>query len=284
VQHVFKFRRLCKAINESLLTTQFALLNMELPVTLTQYQKDAIWLQVPDKYQAALNGEKMSELESMQICVVAKTAIPFPKSIVLLSKLKTLDLSRSTLTGVIPDVFGGLLNLMLVLLCDNQLEGHVPASFNSLSSLVILNLSKNRLTGHIPDFSNLNALILLDISNNQLTGPIPTIIGSPSKLEHMYLGHNQFSSIPSTIANLVKLSFLDFSNNPISGDLPGEFWRLRELQTVMMQNCGLTGSLAGVGALTLLEELYATDNDLTDWIPPSQQTQLRALRLFGNPR
>ncbi|KAJ3223248.1 hypothetical protein HDU78_011361, partial [Chytriomyces hyalinus] len=94
----------------------------------------------------------------------------------------------------------------------------------------------------------------------------------------MHVDHNEFSSIPSTIGNLVKLSHLVISHNPISGDLPGEFWRLQELRTIIMQHCGLTGSLAGIGALSWLENLVANDNELTGGIPPNEVSLLTELR------
>ncbi|TPX51242.1 hypothetical protein CcCBS67573_g10041 [Chytriomyces confervae] len=288
VQHVFKFRRLSRAVNDSLLTTQFALLNMQLPSTHSPLQSDpSMWLLVPEKYQAAMACEKLSQLEILDSCGSVKTAIPFPESVVLLSKLTTLNLSRCSLRGAIPDVFGALSNLTMVFLSNNQLDGSVPASFNCLSSLAILDLSKNRLTGHLPDFSDLNALQYLLVSENQLTGPIPTNVGSPSKLEMMNLERNQFSAIPSTITNLTKLFFLNISNNPISGDLPIELWRLRGLNVISMAHCGVTGSLAGIGELSLLNEVDASHNDLTGGIPPNellQLTRLYSLHLFGNRR
>ncbi|TPX41619.1 hypothetical protein CcCBS67573_g10564 [Chytriomyces confervae] len=288
VQHVFKFRRLCRTVNDSLLTTQFALLNMQLRSTHSPHQSDAsMWLLVPEKYQAAMAREKLSQLEILDSCGLVKTAIPFPKSVVLLSKLTTLNLSRCALPGVISDVFGALSNLTKVFLSNNQLVGGVPASFNCLSSLYILDLSKNRLTGHLPDFSDLNALKYLLLSENQLTGPIPTRFGSPGILQLMDVGRNLFSSIPATISNLVNVSYLNISYNPISSPIPKELWSLINLVNLEMCHCGLTGSLTGIGALSRLEELDACFNDLTEGIPPNeipQMRRLKSLHLIGNPR
>ncbi|KAJ3232579.1 hypothetical protein HDU77_000821, partial [Chytriomyces hyalinus] len=103
----------------------------------------------------------------------------------------------------------------------------------------------------------------------------------------MNLERNQFSAIPSTITNLTKLFFLNISNNPISGDLPNELWRLRGLTVISMAHCGVTGSLAGIGELSLLNEVDASHNDLTGGIPPNellQLTRLHSLHLFGDAR
>ncbi|KAJ3233820.1 hypothetical protein HDU77_000516 [Chytriomyces hyalinus] len=258
--------------------------------TLPRHQKDeSIWIFLPEKYQAAMAREKLSQLEILDSCGSVKTAMPFPKSVVLLSKLTTLNLARCTLTGAIPEIFGGLsnTNMLFLILSNNQLDGVVPASFNCLSSLFLLDLSKNRLTGHLPDFSHLNALQVLRVSENQLTGPIPTCFGSPSILQYMDVGRNRFSSIPATISNLVYISYLNISYNPISSPIPKELWSLMHLVNLKMCHCGLTGSLAGIGALSRLEELDACFNDLTEGITSNeipQMSHLKSLHLIGNAR
>ncbi|TPX52303.1 hypothetical protein CcCBS67573_g09900 [Chytriomyces confervae] len=171
-----------------------------------------------------------------------------------MSKLVLLDLWRCGLTGMIPDAFGELLNWRVVYLHNNRLHVPVPPSFNCLSSLAILELSNNRMTGCLPELSNLNALTDLMLENNQLTGPIPTTIGS----QHNHkLGESLFS------------------------------WHSEQLNIWRPTHRIVTGSTAGIGALSCLEALEASHNDITAGIPPSelsQLTQLQSLHLFGNPR
>ncbi|KAJ3222887.1 hypothetical protein HDU81_009546 [Chytriomyces hyalinus] len=291
VRSVLKFRRLCKAANETLLTTQFALLNLELPTIRHPHKSNThqsniyLWLKLPENYQAAFADKYMAKIEAVD--AYNATAGPFPTSIQQLKHLKSVYLARAGFTGRIPDGLGGLSNLTRLFLDSNRLEGAIPTSFNNLVALEALMLSHNRFTGEFPDLSSMNSLTRLDITHNQFTGPIPTRFGRPSLLHELKVGRNQFSSIPPTISNLTNVSYLHIGYNPISGPIPKELWNLSNLVVLELCHCGLTGSLAGVGALSCLEELDACFNDFTGGIPPNeipQLSQLQLLHLIGNAR
>ncbi|KAJ3235022.1 hypothetical protein HDU77_000321 [Chytriomyces hyalinus] len=59
VQHVFKFRRLCRAVNESLLTTQFALLNMQLRSAL-------LWTFAKQEYLTMTGQRNVEPIENLE--------------------------------------------------------------------------------------------------------------------------------------------------------------------------------------------------------------------------
>nr|KAJ0190732.1 hypothetical protein LSAT_V11C800444690 [Lactuca sativa] len=86
--------------------------------------------------------------------------------------LERLDLS-GCLNGTIPEAFGRLTNLRVLLLMSSSLTGPIPESLGRLRYLEELYLSDNRLTGPIPTF--LGNLSRLDLSYNQLNGPHPSI-------------------------------------------------------------------------------------------------------------
>ncbi|KAJ3222888.1 hypothetical protein HDU81_009547 [Chytriomyces hyalinus] len=284
VRSVLKFRRLCKAANETLLTTQFALLNMELlSIRETQKSNIYLWLKLPQHYQAAFANKFLAKIEEVE----AAGAGPLPTSLQHLKHLKSVYLARARFTGPLPDGLGALTCLTRLYLDSNRLEGPIPTSFKNLIALQALNLSYNRFMGEFPDLSNLNALTRIDITQNRFTGPIPTRFGRPSLLNELNVGRNEITSIPATISTLTNLAYLRIGYNPISCPIPKELWSLSNLVKLEMCFCGLTGSLAGIGALSRLEELDASFNDLTEGIPMNeipQLTRLKALHLIGNAR
>ncbi|CAN7061576.1 unnamed protein product [Brassica rapa subsp. trilocularis] len=74
----------------------------------------------------------------------------------------------------------------------NSIEGQIPESIGLLKALIALNFSNNAFTGHIPlSLANLSNLESLDLSSNHLSGTIPYGLGSLSFLEYINVSHNQ---------------------------------------------------------------------------------------------
>ena len=64
--------------------------------------------------------------------------------------LLTIDLSKNSFYGTIPNNIGNLSNLTRLDLADNNLSGTVTPSIANLSKLLMLHLSHNNILGRIP--------------------------------------------------------------------------------------------------------------------------------------
>ncbi|KAF4355141.1 hypothetical protein CsatB_023711 [Cannabis sativa] len=86
--------------------------------------------------------------------------------------IEYLDLSRNSLSGVLPSHMGNMINLKLLNLAKNGFSGKLPKELDKLSKLEYLDLSDNKFNGEIPD--NLpSSITFFNVSNNDLRGPLP---------------------------------------------------------------------------------------------------------------
>ncbi|XP_072972782.1 receptor-like protein EIX2 [Typha angustifolia] len=93
----------------------------------------------------------------------------------ILYLVKTIDLSRNNLSGVIPEEIGALWQLENLNLAGNHLVGIIPEKMGNMLSLESLDLSSNKLSGAIPQsISKLTFLDHLNLSYNNLSGRIPS--------------------------------------------------------------------------------------------------------------
>ncbi|TPX74782.1 hypothetical protein CcCBS67573_g03938 [Chytriomyces confervae] len=249
-QTVFKYRRLSKTINEALLSTQFAVLNMYMP-DFQDGSMDTIgglWFMLPPPYQTAVARALGSQVKRVVRFDVRKFKKTLPESIKYLTAVEEIDL----------------------------------CSFNLLSGLIYVNFTGNRLSGEFPALPN-SSLETLCISYNKFTGPIPTIFGNPHKLKYLYARNNLFNSIPAAIGQFSSLEELSISENPISSKMPSEIWSLGTLHVLEMAFCNMFGSLAGVGALRNLRGLDMVNNRLCGSLREiSNMHTLRSLHLSQN--
>ncbi|KAJ9556519.1 hypothetical protein OSB04_011133 [Centaurea solstitialis] len=123
---------------------------------------------------------------------------------------------------------------------------------------------------------HIRSLKLLDISITGLEGPIPRDgfgIGNLTELVRLEMWNNRFNgSIPDQFFELMNLRYLDMYGNMFEGNLgpePGSFWNLNSsLQALNVSWNKLNGVLSPeVGKLRNLESLYLDNNDLTGSIP-----------------
>ncbi|GLJ41961.1 hypothetical protein SUGI_0868720 [Cryptomeria japonica] len=237
------------------------------------------------------SAEAVGSLRNLQQLSMSGCGLsgPIPNSLVKLTSLLHLDLSRNSLLAQIPawfeNVTAHLLSLDLsdnynlggdisfigqqispsltrIILSRTAVEGEIPSAIGNVSSLESLHLFNTRIEGKIPLFiANLSKLFSLDLSHNNLRGSIPPSLGSLSSLSYLDLSYNQFNGpIPRTISDLVSLKHLWLDSNGLSGSI----------------------SLSLLDNLTRLEYLFLSNNHLTvssdsPWIP--QFRNLQALRL-----
>ena len=201
--------------------------------------------------------------------------------------LLTIDLSRNSLYGNIPDQIGNISKLTLLNLAHNHLSETITSSIGRLSRLSYLDFSSNQLSGRIPsEIGLLRALLSLALDTNSLTGSIPTSIGNLGNLYELDLFDNKLSgSIPTTIGNLTKLINLKLMVNKLSGSIPSEINNLTNLRKLVLGSNEFTGHLSQyICHAGSLVHFSISDNHFTGPIPKGLKncTTLVRIRLDGN--
>ena len=177
------------------------------------------------------------------------------------------------MSGAIPAELGGLSNLKILYLNNNQLREEVPAEFGSLSKLTYLTLSANQLSGEIPpELGSLANLEYLSLRENRLSGEIPPELGGLSNLEWLTLSNNQLrGEIPPELGGLSNLVELGLSGNQLRGCIPSGLRDVKhnDLSYTGLQFCGIsppTPTPASVlsAERAALKAFYAATNG-ADW-------------------
>nr|GLL18181.1 probable LRR receptor-like serine/threonine-protein kinase At2g16250 [Ipomoea trifida] len=205
-----------------------------------------------------------------------------------LSALQVLDLSSSSILGLLPSSLGSLSMLSHLSLSNNSIAGTIPPALGKLFFLESLDLSRNELAGSIPNaFSALQNLTSLNLSSNYLSGSIPIEFGSLHSLRSLDLSSNSVSgSIPDQLANLSQLVELDLGQNYLSGSLPEVLGRLRSLEKLLVGNNQLEGAIpvSLFSNLTRLKDVVLRGNNLGGELPDNflSMSHLRFLDISGN--
>ncbi|MBA0619311.1 hypothetical protein Godav_028504, partial [Gossypium davidsonii] len=207
-----------------------------------------------------------------------------PKSIFSLHGLMSIDLSKNSLEGPIPDYFGNISFLKVLDLRSNSLNSSIPNSLYSLYHLQFLSLGDNQIEGGISEIlqslsrCRSGSLESLDMADNQLSGHLTDQLGQFKNLSYLSLAQNKISGpIPSSIGELSSLKFFDVSENQLNGTFPLCFGQLESLETLDFGYNLLEGVVLEnhFSHLTRLTTLKASHNRLkfepnSSWIPPFQ--------------
>ncbi|CAN8272308.1 unnamed protein product [Cochlearia groenlandica] len=140
-----------------------------------------------------------------------------------LSKLRVLDLSFCSLTGLVPVSLGNLTSLLSLNLSSNSLTGSVPNNlFAASSQLHTLVLRENGFSGKLPDVCwSLPKLRILDIAKNNFTGMLPNSSSDPNQKEASTMcdiSSNTFYGELTMI--LTRFTAMDLSGNYFEGKVP----------------------------------------------------------------
>jgi Leucine-rich repeat (LRR) protein len=192
----------------------------------------------------------------------------FPAWLQSQKDLQVLNLSNTSISGVIPSWFWSLCSQFLVLdLSHNQIRGSIPSLscggsiflgsnkfFGPLphisSSIKGLDLSNNSFRGSLSPFvceqnDIMRDLLFLDLSKNLLSGEVPDCWMNYSQLMVLNLGSNNLTgNIPSSLGSLFMLEFLTLNKNNLFGHLPLSLQKCTLLKIVDLRENHLSGSLS----------------------------------------
>jgi len=242
-----------------------------------------------------------------------------PDSLFLPPALQTVELSRLSIEGSIPDSLGEATNLEELVIVGRSkvvigptLTGPIPHSIGNCTKLFRLQLQYMFLDPVFPDsmaaltqmttfavsdsvtstlgFAELpnwicgwTNLSYLDLAQTFRNGSLPNCLSRLTSLTTLYLNGNELSgTLPSDIGNLTDLRFFSAAGNMMSGNLPSGLSNILELVVLEFSDNSFTGTLPTEwGRLERLETLTAGVNQLSGPLPSeySHLTRLRVLEL-----
>ncbi|KAH8518079.1 hypothetical protein H0E87_000042, partial [Populus deltoides] len=159
----------------------------------------------------------------------------FPKSIMQLPNLKTLDLSSNTpLSGTLPEFpIGSKLEVLSLLF--TSFSGEIPYSIGNLQFLIKLNLRNCSFSGLIPSsLASLNQLVDLNLSSNKFLGWIPF-------LPPLKKGPRLLDSVNHI--GLANLGSLFIESNSMEATLNSSLFELPSLEKLLLSQNRLSGNL-----------------------------------------
>ena len=180
-----------------------------------------------------------------------------PSSLINLSSLENLFLTRNPLGGIIPPEFGDFANLRILLLQWNNFSGSIPDNLGNCNSLTDLWIVGNpALTGQIPSsLGNLTNLNQIGLAANNLSGEIPASLGNLT-VNLLWLQQNNLSGcIPEELQNLCStVTNGNISNNPL---LATQSWaNFCNNQEGMCNDCpGFTFEITGPPTSCIFESI-----------------------------
>lgn len=160
---------------------------------------------------------------------------------------------------------------------DDNGEAEVdPQVFSGLIRLVLLNMSYNKLTHLSPHaFKDLYSLQILNLEHNEISSVGPNTFSAMNNLHTLILSHNKLTFIDSTALNgLFVLSLLSLDNNEISSIHAAAFHNCSSLQDLNLNGNAFTESPTALQNLTLLKTVDLGENNIE---------QLESPRLIGLP-
>ncbi|KAB5574527.1 hypothetical protein DKX38_001721 [Salix brachista] len=203
----------------------------------------------------------------------------------MLVKAQHFHLGRNRFSGTIPaELFSSDMTPIHVLLHDNHLTGSIPSTLGLVQSLEAVRFEGNSLTGPVPsNLNNLTSVRTLILSNNKLTGPVPNLTGM-AYLNYLDLSNNSFdaSEFPSSFSNLQALTTLVMENTGLEGLIPPALFDISSLQTLILRNNKLSGTL-DIASSSELKVIDMQNNNISFYPETPERRNKGIVILVGNP-
>jgi Leucine-rich repeat (LRR) protein len=168
-------------------------------------------------------------------------------------QLQVLDISKTALSGSLPDIVPGgpLSRLRSLHAASTLLTGTLPTTLALVSNLQDLSLSQLDGIGLTPrpfpvEYGKLTALQTLSLqSSGALSGSLPTEIGFLTVLTtlDLYYTYTLTGTIPTEIGRLTNLEILRLHYTKLSGTVPAELGACTTLTDLQIQATKLSGSM-----------------------------------------
>lgn len=232
------------------------------------------------KWNEGLHGSipeelyNLTKLESLNLRMTNITGQLSP-SIGNLVELDTLNLRTFTyeqgvypyvrntklMTGELPKEIGQLTKMRFIDLGRQGFTGQIPAELGNCVALEEIDFDECDFTGELPEnLKNLSRLHTLALSYNRLEGEIPAWIGDLKSLERIWLRYNHFTgNIPESITQLPKLSHISLYNNQLTGELPKGLGKMKSLRSLLLGDNQLEGDFMTALEPLLNGQLYGAD-------------------------
>ena len=146
---------------------------------------------------------------------------------------------------------------------------------NSITAII---LPKAGLVGELPpEVEALKYLKKIDLDGNNIQGKIPAM----PYLTHLSVAFNELTgSLPGHFSEMTRLQFLSLNENSYQGQLPKKIGALTDLKVLALNGNELTGGIAEVNSLSLLEELNLSHNAFDDRLTNNSFEQLSNLKVM----
>ncbi|XP_020164473.1 receptor-like protein EIX1 [Aegilops tauschii subsp. strangulata] len=188
------------------------------------------------------------------------------------SKLRSLDLSATNLTGRIPSSIKQWKNLSDLQLSENRLVGSIPLGIGKMTNLRSLILNNNQLNGSVSEehFANLVNLMELSLSHNPVhitisSNWIPTFNLEVADFANTKMGPH----FPLWLKGQKDIWDLDISYTGIVDLVPDWFWTVLSNVSYVNISCNqISGRLpATLEFMTSAQMLDLNSNDFTGLLP-----------------
>ncbi len=178
----------------------------------------------PDLKRLPSSLTRLSNLENFQLTLIPLDELPadmgrmqglrsltlsgghyarLPASIVDLSRLTELSVSRSSHFRELPENIGALQALTSLEVASNSQLERLPGSLTRLHRLEKLNLSSNRSLAHLPeDIGQLRGLTELSLKNCAALRELPDSVGDLAQLQLLDLRGTGLQTLPQSLARL----------------------------------------------------------------------------------
>uniref|UniRef100_A0A7N0ZWL6 Uncharacterized protein n=1 Tax=Kalanchoe fedtschenkoi TaxID=63787 RepID=A0A7N0ZWL6_KALFE len=210
----------------------------------------------------------------------------FPTWIESQTNLYSLTLSKTTISGVVPDWIWKLsTNLVDLDLSENKLHGNLSEMLMAKGPWGSVDLGNNLFESTLPRL-RLSNISELSLKNNRISGVMPSDIfdQNPSLLLSLDLSGNMlYGNIPTKWDAREFLMYVDFSNNNLSGEVPETLCLLPSLVWLKLRNNNLFGEPCNsVSAFKGLKSIDLGENKFSGNIPKWRGDSLEDIRLHGN--
>uniref|UniRef100_A0A6I9QLN2 Receptor-like protein EIX1 n=1 Tax=Elaeis guineensis var. tenera TaxID=51953 RepID=A0A6I9QLN2_ELAGV len=202
------------------------------------------------------------------------------------NSLETLYMWNTQLDGYLPDWLGDFRKLKYLDLSGNSISGLVLASLGRLAELVVLSLGQNFLEGVMSEeqFANFTKLKYLDLSQNQLILNLTSDWIPPFQLQMLDIGSCKLEPrFPAWLRMLKNITYLDMSSTGISNAIPDWFWRsFSQIFWLDIFSNGITGSVPDLTDFIHLYYFNLSSNHFEGPLPNFNSSILWVVDLSNN--